>query len=376
MRAFWTAWLLIMAAGAAQANKVTELDLHDPAPLDVEVASDDGVSYTHVTHTGNLVFRLEADCRFDKKPGFQEHDLNELEFRAYGLNSDLVSPSWPYHGPNPPQLGDFYVRTPIDTQIVMSTSFAGPVQGQLADPVQACNDELMRRVFNNPDTPREQFLAEGFEVFIDDGGALETTLWCNPVTSGGYTDFHTQHEEFDLRIRCLPSDKAAKALEPKPEPKKAHFAAFLQDLSVIVTPQNHEGECPVKHAVTGNVKVAYPGTFTYRYVDEKGAHSTTRTQKAVAAGEITLSGWYRELAPDTLGQLTTQPAEDVERKGWYRLEILSPVQTVSAPVPYSVRCVQPDRVPPARLQVPTKLPQGPTRPRQQRGGGGLASSVP
>ncbi|GIX21551.1 MAG: hypothetical protein KatS3mg121_0334 [Gammaproteobacteria bacterium] len=372
---------IVFGSTAAWANKVTELDLWDPDPLEVEVASSDGIKYTHVTRTGELRFRLQADCQVDKKPGFQEHALNELEFETHGLSHTLVSPKWSHFGNDPPDYGDHYVQTPIDTIVRMKTSYLKPVPGEFVDPVQACNDELMRRAFNDPNTPREAFLAEGFDLLVDDGGALEVQLWCMPA-AGGFIDEHTQHEEYDLKIRCLPSEKAAKALEPEPEPKKAHLAAFIQAVSVAVAPPHHEGACPVKHAVTGKVKVAYPGTFSYRYVDEKGVRSALRTQKAVAAGEYTLAGWYREVAPGVQGQFAATPGQGAERKGWYKLEIVSPVKVSSAPVAYSVRCEKPDATPAVPLKAPGALPgrpaprPAPGRPSRQDGGASSSSSAP
>ncbi|RMG44464.1 MAG: hypothetical protein D6718_10025 [Acidobacteria bacterium] len=199
--------VLVVSTPLSLANKVTELDLHAPKPLTVKVASTNGVAYDGVVSTGKLVFRIDADCRYDKKPGFQEHDLNQIFFSAPGLQTDLE---------HPPLLdsknGAYWVKTPLDFQeIVLETIYTGDASGKFADPIQACNDELARRMFNDPETPREQFLAEGFSLTVPEGGRLKATLTCNPVSEKlGFADFHDQTERFDLKIECLPS-AAAKA---------------------------------------------------------------------------------------------------------------------------------------------------------------------
>ncbi|GAB4370131.1 MAG: hypothetical protein Kow0062_04610 [Acidobacteriota bacterium] len=194
------------AVSLARANKVTELDLHPPQPLEIRVESTDGVVYDRVVSTGSLVFRLDADCRFDKRAPFEEHGMNELSFSAPGLATDLESPFM-----QDSKYG-YWVTTPVDNRaIVLETSYVGNAAGKLADPVQACNDELARRVFGKPGSSREEFLARGFSVTVPEGGRLKVQLTCHPLSKkAGFTDFHDQTERFDLRITCLPS-AAAKA---------------------------------------------------------------------------------------------------------------------------------------------------------------------
>ncbi|GEM_PF-3962981 len=204
-----TSFLLLILAGSAStawANKVTKLDLLEPSPLTVKVKSVSGEMYDLVSNTDPLEFYLSADCRFDKKAGFQEHELNELRFSTGALNTDLVSPNL-----QAKKLG-YWLRTPLDhKKFVLKTKYrAGPGSSQFTDPIKACNDELARRFFNNPNTSREAILAKGFDLKVPDGGQLKVTLTCNPVVKAGFSDFGDRTKSFDLEIKCLPS-AAAKA---------------------------------------------------------------------------------------------------------------------------------------------------------------------
>ena len=231
-----TSFLLLILAGStsmAWANKATKLDLLEPSPLTVEVKSVSGEKYDLVSHTDPLEFYLSADCRFDRKPGFQEHDLNELSFHADALSTDLESPFL-----QDKSLG-YWVTTPLDhAKFVLKTEYrAGPGGGRFTDPIKACNDELARRFFNDPSTSREAILAEGFDLKVPDGGRLKVSLTCNPVVKAGFSDFRDRTEYFDLQIRCLPST-AAKAKLVDGETVK------IKSFSVVRA--KAEARCPAK----------------------------------------------------------------------------------------------------------------------------------
>ncbi|MDQ7087048.1 MAG: hypothetical protein Q9Q13_03950 [Acidobacteriota bacterium] len=199
--------ILVSPAPVTWANKVTRLTLGPVAPLSVKVASSQGVSYDKVVSTDELEFSVSADCRFDKKPGFQEHDLNELTINPSGLGGELRAPAWR----SSHSWGRYWIKTPLlGEKVILRTRWNRTPGSRMADAVEACNDELARLVFKSPDKTREYFLARGFHVMVPDGGELKVSLTCNPLLpKAGFSDFHDKTKRFDLKIECLPS-KAAK----------------------------------------------------------------------------------------------------------------------------------------------------------------------
>ena len=377
----------LLGCGNALANKVTELSVHKPEPLAVKVASSNGDKYTHVVETGELKFRLKADCRVDKKPGFQEHALNELGIMTPGLKHTLLQPTWPYFGDNPPSL-DYYVETKVDEIIRMSTQFMPQhVPKYLADPVKACNDALDKKLdaaknlwnmhhkleeglneamnkdaaaHNHPPPSPWQFLAEGFDTSVPNGGEVKVTLRCNPATKLGFTGFHDQSETYDLKIKCLPSPEAQAKLD-KSRPKKAvPSLPTIQAVQLKLDPTNHYGQCPVNIKVDASITLNYPAEIEYQYIGDKGHKSPVFTlKKKNQGGTWNLAPWSRKIAiPNTIGQLGTGNNEKVfKHQGWMKVRILSPKPQDFPARTFVVRCFRQPAKGPAGIVAPTPGPK-------------------
>ncbi len=362
-RLFAVGVVALFANGPVMANKVTELDLHPPNDLSIKVESTDGSIYDKVVSTGPLVFRLDADCRYDQKAGFQEHDLNELAFSAPGLAVDLESPFMVATGKQ--YVASYWVKTPLNyRQITLNTKYIGQASGEFADPIQACNDELARRVFNNQGTPREEFLAKGFAVKAPEGGRLNVQLICHPLSKkAGFTDFHDQTERFDLQVDCLPSAKAKPKPKP-PETKKAQLVPAVKAIKLELNPTRYQGVCPATVKVDATITLNYPAEIKYQYIGDKGHQSPVFTLgNKGEAGSWNLAPWTRRIEPpNTQGNLAVGPGKgDYLHNGWMKVKLLSPKPMSSEAAEFKFRCLRTPPKGPSNLRQPKPAPE-PTAP--------------
>ncbi len=317
----------LLGASPSMANKVTELSVHKPSDLEIKVASTNGVAWDKVVSTGPLKFYLKADCRFDKKFGFQEHGLNELHFTNHGLSLELDSPFLRSKGGSKKK---YWVTTPFRKRVVFKTGFIKPVPGYLADPIKACNKELQNRVFTHPNTPREKFLAEGFDVTVVNGGKVNVFLQCNPK-GGGFTDFHDQDETYNLKVRCLPSEAAKKKLNPPPKQAKFIPPATVKQAKVFVNHAFYRGQCPVMLRYKGQIVSSGKGKFKYQFVHSDGTKTQLQTLAFPGAGRLETKPQIRSIyAKKASKNLAIGPQQGVryDFDGWIRLKVIDPLGKV------------------------------------------------
>ena len=352
--------LLVLAAvafsPAASANKIKQFSIGNPQGFDrapeLEVYSTTGERWTTVdaTDTSKVEITLRAECQWEGKG----NKAYRGELRVPGLV--LVGQ-----------------KEPANFLIPHASAASGVFRwdggkGQDFDPVKACNDELDKRVANDPKKTKYHFLADGFRVDYPAALRASYTLTCKP-TGAGFTDTDTKSVMVSARVKCAASPLAADKIPadtPKPARAKAapaRQAPLLKAATFEADPEVHTGDCPVTIRFNGTMTASRAGVVTYQYVRHDGTKSPEFRLTFDAAGTRPTRPWQATVSqPDPGTTLSAGGAAPGDIQGWYRLDVLSPAPTGQIVARYRVLCGAGDD---AEEPAPATLRVAPAAPRAQ-----------
>lgn len=316
----------------AQANKIKQFSIGNPqgyerAP-ELEVYSTDGERWTTVdaTDTSRVQVTLKAECQWE--------GAGKKAYRG-----SIGVPGFVLVGQKEPPNFD-----------IPFAGYASGVfrwdggDGQDFDPVQACNDELAKRVANDPKKTKYQFLADGFRVNYPAALRVSYQLTCKP-TGAGFTDIDTKSIMVNTTVNCKASPQAeAKIPSDKPKPKRAavqpaRLPPLLKAATFEADPEVHTGDCPAPVRFNGTLTANRAGTVTYQYVKHDGTKSPEFKLEFDQAGTKPTRAWQVTVAkPDPSKTLSAGNASPGEVQGWYRLDVLSPTPKGQIVAPYRVLC--------------------------------------
>jgi len=340
----------------AHANKVKKLSISNPSGYnnapEIEVYSTSGEKWTDVdkTDTSRFTVNLNAECQYEGRGN-----------KAY--RGAMSVPGFVSVGNSEP--ANFLIPHSSTASEVFRWNDGN---GQELDPVKACNDELQKKLANNPNKTKYHFLADGFSVNYPAAFRVNYTLTCKP-TGAGFTDTSTKNAMVNAKLKCTGSPQAAAKLpsdKPKPARAKPARVATIEPLvgsvSFEADPEVHVGNCPAPVAFKGTIAATRAGTVRYQYVKHDGTKSPELTLKFDKAGSKKTRNWNTTVAkPDagtTLSAGGNTDADDIQ--GWYRLDILSPEPAQQFVAHYRVVCGEPEEAAPATLQaVPAKRAKKP-----------------
>jgi hypothetical protein len=329
------AWLLLSAvvfAPDAEANKIKQFSIGNPQGFDrapeLEVYSTDGERWTTVdaADTSRFQVSLKAECQWEGSGK-----------KAY--HGDIRVPGFVLVGQ----------KDPPNYDIPFAGSASGVFrwdggEGQAFDPVKACNDELDKRVANDPKKTRYHFLAQGFSVNYPAAMRVNYTLTCKP-TGAGFTDMDTKSVMVNTKVRCSGSPLAESRIpSDKPKPKRAEVKPprqmpLLKAASFEADPEVHTGKCPTPIRFNGTMTANRAGTATYQYVKHDGTRSPVFKLEFDRAGTQPTRPWQVTVAqPDATKTLSAGGAAPGTVEGWYRLDVLSPAPTGQIQARYRVLC--------------------------------------
>ena len=337
---------LLYASGAG-ANKVKTLSVTNPHGYDrapeLVVYSTTGERWTSTdtTTTATIGVNFRAECQWEGRGN-----------KAYRGN--ISAPGLILVGQ----------RQPANFMIPHADSASGLFRwdggdGQNMDPVKVCNDELEKRVANEPGKTKYHFLADGFRVNTPATLRINYQLTCKPIGLG-FADIRTRSAMVNTVVNCTPSPlAAAKVPSDKPKPARAappppkRQAPLLKAASFEAEPEVHTADCPATIRFNGTMTANRAGRVTYEYVKHDGSRSPRYTMNFSEAGTLPTRAWQTVVAqPDpgkTLSAGNTPPSNDIQ--GWYRLDVLSPAPTGQIVAHYRVMCGADAEDSPATLQV-------------------------
>lgn len=355
-RRFIAGFLLLAALTlppSAFANKVKKLSISNPSGYsnapEIEVYSTNGEKWTDVdkTDTSRFTVGLSAECQYEGKGN-----------KAYRGNFFI---------PGFVLVGD---KEPANFLIPHSKTATGVFRwedgaGQSLDPVKVCNDELQKRLADNPNKTKYHILADGFRVNYPAAFKASYSLICQP-TGAGFADSSTKSAMINARIKCEGSAAAAAKLpSDKPKPKRAMLAParaqpLLKAASFEAEPEVHTGACPVAVKFSGTMTANRAGTVRYQYVKHDGTKSPEFELAFDKASTQKTRDWQTTVsepkAGTTLSAGGTSGSNDIQ--GWYRLEVLSPAPKGKIVAHYRVMCGADDDAAPARITAtPARQPK-------------------
>jgi hypothetical protein len=328
--------LLVLAAVAfshtASANKIKQFSIGNPQGFDrapeLEVYSTSGERWTTVdaTDTSRVEILLSARCQWEGKGN-----------KAYRGN--IAVPGFALVGQKEP--ANFLLPHTDKASGVFRWDGG---QGQSFDPVKACNDELDKRVANEPKKTKYRFLADGFRVNAPAALRVSYTLTCQP-TGAGFTDTDTRSVLVNTTVKCGASP-LAEAMIPSDKPKPARAKVqparqppLLKAATFEAEPEVHTGECPATIRFNGTMTASRAGTVTYQYVRHDGTKSPTFRLEFDKAGTKPTRLWQATVAkPDAGTTLSAGSTASGDIQGWYRLDVLSPAPTGQVVANYRVMC--------------------------------------
>lgn len=316
----------------AQANKIKQFSIGNPQGYDrapeLEVYSTDGERWTTVdsTDTSRVQISLKAECQWEGSGK-----------KAY--RGDISVPGFVLVGQKEPPNFD-----------IPFAGFAAGVfrwdggQGQDFDPVQACNDELEKRVANNPKKTKYHFLADGFRASFPAALRVSYQLTCRP-TGAGFTDVDTKSVMVNTTVNCKASPLAETRIPSgEPKPKRAAVPPprqppLLKAATFEADPEVHTGTCPAPIRFNGTMTANRAGTVTYQYVKHDGTKSPEFKLEFDKAGTKPTRPWQTTVAaPDSSKTLSAGNTSPGEVQGWYRLDVLSPAPKGQIVAAYRVVC--------------------------------------
>ncbi|MGV6807310.1 MAG: hypothetical protein ACWA5K_05350, partial [bacterium] len=213
------------------------------------------------------------------------------------------------------------------------------------NPVKVCNDELNKRLSEQPDKTKYHILAKGFSVDYPAAISAGYSLTCKP-TGLGFTDSASRSIKLNARVKCLKSALAEEKIpKPKPKPKRAEFVPLVKDATFVAVPKSYTGTCPTSIEFKGKITVNRPGEVKYRIHSHDGKTSPTFTLKFTKAGTKPTGKWVSTESKPKASPSTTLSAGGANNpkwdfKGWQKLEIVSPEPKGSIVAPYQGKCTE------------------------------------
>lgn len=321
--------LLLVIAGTSQANKVKKMDIDAPdgfseAPR-IKVYSTKGEKWDKIDKTASTMIKvkLNAECRYEGKGN-----------KAY--RGSMTVPGYIAQGdPDPADFLIPHAKT-ARGQFRYDTG-----EGQSVNPVAACNDELQKRLSQQPDKTKYHLLSGGFTLNYPAAIKVNYRLTCNP-TGLGFADTDSDSTRVNVKIDCQKSALAEDKI-PKPilKPKRAKIIAPLKTATFVAVPAEHTGQCPVSVEFKGTITANYRLNVRYRYVSHDGRESPEFVLKFEKAGTLPTRKWFKTVSKPKTSQTISmggKPSKwDVQ--GWQKMEILSPKKG-SITAKYKVDCQQ------------------------------------
>lgn len=320
-----------LAPPASLANKVQKFSVSNPSGFDnapeIEVYSTTGEKWTDVDKTDMSKFTigLSAECQYEGRGN-----------KAY--RGSMSVPGFVSVGSKEP--ANFLIPHSKTASEVFRWSDG---KGQTLNPVSACNEELEKRLAQNPNKSKYQLLADGFTFNYPAAFRVNYNLTCKP-TGAGFTDTSTKGTMVNAKIKCSASPQAeAKIPSAKPKPKRATVARIeplLNAVSFEADPEVHVGTCPAPIKFNGSMSATRAGTVKYQYVRNDGRKSPEFSLTFDKPGTQATRAWNTTVSkPDPATTLSAGGAGDGgDIQGWYRLDILSPEPLARVVAYYSVAC--------------------------------------
>lgn len=214
--------------------------------------------------------------------------------------------------------------------------------GQSMSPLKICNDELQKKLSQDPSKTKYHILSEGFTVNHPASLNVEYTLRCN-ATGIGKSSYGTKRILVNSKYSCKAS-ALAKSKIPKVVPKQAKLIPMVSKVTFSANPAVKVGQCPTHINFTGHITATRKGQVKYRYIKNDGKKSPLFTLNFAKAGTKKTGAWGMTASrPKTIGMLksTTGRKSPYEVEGFYRLVIESPTSNKQAKATFKVDCDKP-----------------------------------
>ncbi|MEM9401154.1 MAG: hypothetical protein AAGA44_01560 [Pseudomonadota bacterium] len=346
-----------LVSANAFANKVTRLNVSAKNQPTVVVFSNNGERYTTIdpVHMTVVKVNLSARCRFAGRGNkAYKGELKMAGFTRVGTK----------------QPANFLIPHSSEASGVFRLGGEGD---QPFNAVNACNDELNKRVATSGDSKYE-IMAKGFDFTYPAGLRSTYAFRCN-ATGLGRTDLESRGVNLNTRLRCLASPAAAEKIPEKPKParaaiKPARLVPLLQAATFEASPEVHTGDCPVTVQFNGTLTSNRAGTVEYRYTKYDGTQSPVFKLAFDKAGTKKTRNWAttynKPNAATTLSMGGGGANQTHDFAGWYRLDVLSPKPTGQIAADYRVMCGADDRPAPeeAMFAPAPEMPGSAPTPRR------------
>jgi hypothetical protein len=340
----------VLISAPAYANKITKLNISGKSGFgdapEIEVFSTTGEKWTDVDKTDQSKFsvNLSAKCRFEGKGN-----------KAY--EGDLSVPGFVYVSG----------KKPSNFLIPNSGTASGVFRwdtgtGQSLNPVKVCNDELQKKLANQPNKTKYHILADGFTVNYPAAFTTKFRMYCHDI-AGGKTDLGSDTTMVNAKIKCVGSPKAAQKIPKEPvKPKMAKLVPLIKTASFKADPSNYSGKCPTGVKFDGSITANRPGTVTYLYTNHEGKKSPKFTLEFDKAGTKKTRAWsttVSEKKPNPQGTIKAAGGGSGSNaiQGWTRLDVLTPTQG-KIMAKYTVNCNKHGS--PGQIQAPSDQPAKPS----------------
>lgn len=325
---------LMWLSPAVSANKIKNFELRAPdgfaAAPQIKVYSTDGEKWNAIdkTYLTTVTAGLYARCKYEGK-GNKAYK-GSFDVSGFALNGKL-NPS-NHLIPHSKTVSGKYVHTG------QTDSF---------DPTKVCNEELNKKVAQNPDLKLDEkyrkypFLEKGFKVNSTAKIRGRYHLTCKP-TGAGFTDFAHRTVYLNTVIDCQGSPLAKGKIPKEPvKMAKVILPDMVSKVSYAASPAKYIGNCPAGINFKGNITASRPGTVKYQYVANDGGKSPVFTLKFDKAGTKATGKWHETVSkPDTKNQLAMKgpKTNTPDVSGWWRLNIVEPESKLNSTAKYSVYC--------------------------------------
>jgi hypothetical protein len=320
----------VLLANPALANKakkfsVTPLQGFNGAPT-VTVYSTNGEKYTSIDKTKitNVKVGTNIECKYEGKGN-----------KAYDGNLKV------------PGLASVSANDPADFLIPHSKTASRKFRwdtgnGQPLSPLKICNDEVQKKLSQDPSKTKYHILSKGFTVNYPAALKVEYTLRCN-ATGLGKSSYGTKRLSINTKYQCKASPLAKNKI-PKTIPKQANFIPLVSKVTFKANPAIKVGQCPTYIGFDGHITATRKGQVKYRYIKKDGKKSPLFTLNFNKAGTKKTGKWGLTASkPKTINQLksNTGRKSPYEIEGFYRLVIESPKSNKQAKASYKVDCDKP-----------------------------------
>ncbi len=265
--------ILALSLGAASANEIKSFSVNpvpgfNKAPV-ITVYSSDGETYDRIDETNVTKARVRAKmiCRFG----------NNFMNSGKAYEAHLTLQGHTPVGATDPSDGTTLWAIGKDGNGQLSRNFRWASDPDSSKFTEFCNNEVEKRLSEQPDKTKYHIMAEGFTSDYPASLVAKVNFTCNP-TLGGFIDSKTKSTMINSRVICKSSALAEKKI-PKPtvEVKSIQLPSMVEKLKLKSDRENFRGTCPVMVTFSGTITARYKGDVKYRLVNLQEPHKSSPT---------------------------------------------------------------------------------------------------